>query len=88
MKRWTTIFKALANINRLKIIKMLYSGAVLNVSQIAKELNISLHATSKHLIILQNLDVLDSTGKQGHVFYGFGKELPSDLKKAIKIFAS
>ena len=88
MKRWTTIFKALAHINRLKIIKLLYRGANLTVSQITGELGISLHATSKHLIILQNLDVLDSTGKQGHVFYRLNKSLPRDINKAIKIFAA
>ena len=35
MKRWTVIFRAMANINRLKIIKMLSDGHKMNVSDIA-----------------------------------------------------
>jgi len=86
MKRWTIVFKALANVNRLKIIKLLSKRASLNVSQIADELKISLTATSKHLIILQNLDVLESTGKQGHVFYSLSARIPKDLKRSINLF--
>ncbi len=85
-KRWTIIFKALGNINRIKIIQMLGSGQNLNVTQISKELDISLKATSQHLIILQNLDVLEAEGKQGHVYYTLNKGLPTDLKNSIKLF--
>ncbi len=84
-KRWTIVFKALGNINRIKIIQLLSKGQVLNVTQIAKELGISLKATSQHLIILQNLDVLEAEGKQGHVYYGLNKTLPTDIKQSIKL---
>jgi predicted transcriptional regulator len=85
-KRWTIIFKALGNINRIKIIQMLFKGQSLNVTQISTELGISLKATSQHLIILQNLDVLETVGKQGHVFYMLSKSLPADIKNSIKLF--
>ncbi len=85
-KRWTIIFKALGNINRIKIIKMLWRGDNLNVTQISEDLVIALKSTPKHLIILQNLDVLESLGKSGHVFYKFNESLPSDLKKSIQLF--
>lgn len=85
-KRWTIVFKALSNINRIKIIQMLSSGQALNVTQVAKKLGISLKATSQHLIILQNLNVLDAEGKQGHVFYSLNKNLPQDMKQATKLF--
>ncbi len=86
MKRWTIIFKALANVNRLKIIKRLADGASLNVGEIANEINISLNATSKHLIILNNLSILESDGKQGHVFYRLSSDLPNDIKKSLSLF--
>lgn len=85
-KRWTIIFKALGNFNRIGIIKMLSKGQRLNVTQIATELGISLKATSQHLIILQNLDVLEAEGKQGHVYYFMSKSLPADIRNSIKLF--
>lgn len=86
LKRWTTNFKALANINRLKIISMLSQGASLTVSQIARELKISIKSTSKHLIILNNLEVLENLGKDGHVYYSINPNPPKDLQKSIKLF--
>lgn len=80
------VFKALSNINRLKIIEMLLPGANLTVTQISDKLTISIKATSKHLIILQNLDLLESEGKNGHVFYKFSKSAPADFKNVIKLF--
>ena len=84
-KRWTIVFKALGNVNRIKIIQML-CGQSLNVTQISKELGISLKATSQHLIILQNLNALEAEGKQGHVYYTLSKSLPGDIKNATKLF--
>ena len=86
MKRWVNIFKALANINRLKIVKLLATGGELTVSDISREINISLKGTSKHLIILHSLDVLDSVGRQGHVFYSLNRAMPKDLKRALDLF--
>lgn len=86
MKRWTLIFKALSNINRLKIIKILSGGKNLTVSGISEKIGISLNATSKHLIILSNLDVLESQGKDGHVFYKLNPNLPRDIKRSISLF--
>ena len=86
MKHWTIIFRALANINRLKIIKLLVKEESLNVSDIADKINISIKATSKHLIILNNLNILESDGKHGHVFYKLNPNLPSDIRKIVKLF--
>ncbi len=86
MKRWTVIFRALANINRLKIIKMLSDGKKMNVSDIAEFLKISFKATSNHLAILKNLEVLETQGVAGHVFYFLDSQMPSDLSRAINLF--
>lgn len=85
MKRWTVIFRALANINRLKIIKMLSGGKKMNVGDIADSLNISLKATSNHLAILKNLDVLEALGQYGHVFYSLNAKMPGDFQRAINL---
>ncbi len=85
MKRWTVIFRALANINRLKIIKMLSGGHKMSVGEIAGDLNISFKATSNHLAILKNLDVLESQGADGHVFYYVNSKMPKDFQEAIDL---
>ena len=86
MSRWTIIFKALANINRLKIIKLLANGQKINVGDIAAELKISFTATSNHLIMLQKLEVLETEGMAGHVFYYLNPEVPRDFWAALKLF--
>jgi len=85
-KRWVNIFKALGNINRIKIIKMLVGGKSMTVTDIAKEIRVSLKSTSRHLFILKNLELLESEGKNGHVFYSLNKNVPIDCKQAIKLF--
>jgi DNA-binding transcriptional ArsR family regulator len=85
MKRWTVVFRALANINRLKIIKMLANGRKMSVTDIAEELEISFKATSNHLALLKNLDVLDAHGTAGHVFYVLNRQLPRDFQRVIEI---
>ena len=66
---------------------MLLGEANLTVTQISDKLTISIKATSKHLIILQNFNLLENEGKNGHVFYKFSKSAPSDFKEAIKLFS-
>ena len=85
MKRWTVVFRALVNINRLKIIKMLTGSHKMNVGDIAEELNISFKATSNHLAILKNLDVLEAQGAAGHVFYSINPQMPKDFQRIIEI---
>ncbi len=83
MKRWVVIFRTLSNINRLKIINILSRGGKMNVGDIAKHLHISFNATSNHLAILKNLDVLESEGTAGHVFYFINKDMPNDFRKIL-----
>ena len=83
------MFRALANINRLKIIEILSAEDKLHVTEIANRLKISLKATSNHLAILKNLDVLEARGALGHVFYSVHQGMPRDfldiLKKVLKV---
>lgn len=84
-KRWTIIFRALANVNRLKIIHMLSDGRRMNVTDIASELEISFKATSNHLAMLKSLDVLEARGVSGHVFYFLNPQMPQDFRGAIAL---
>lgn len=58
----------------------------MSVSEIADELDISPKATSKHLIILHNLDVLSSKGKNNRVEYWINSDMPADIQRATKLF--
>jgi len=87
MNRWETIFKTLANVNRLKIIRLLSDKPKLNVSDISEHLKISFSATSRHLIILQRVDVLIAEGSAGHVFYSLNREMPKDFRFAVRLFS-
>ena len=86
VKRWSVIFKALGNVSRLKIINILAREPKMIVSHLAKEIDISLKSTSKHLIILKNLDILESVGKDGHVHYSLNQNPAADIKKALALF--
>lgn len=86
MKRWTQIFKALGNINRLKIIEILASRTPMTVTEIADELDISFRGTSRHLLLLASLDILTSEGKDGHVYYSYNRSMPADIKKIVEFF--
>ncbi len=85
MKRWTQVYKALANISRLRIIKVLSDGGERSVSEIAKEIHVTFKGTSKHLRLLYNLDVVSSDGKAGHVFYSLNSKMPKDMKQAVDL---
>lgn len=87
IKRWTVVFRALANGNRLKIIAMLTNGDRKNVGEIAGALHISVKATSNHLVMLKNLDVVDAEGNAGHVWYRFNSRLPEDFRRAVLLFS-
>jgi len=82
-KRWTVVFRTLSNINRLKIIQMLSGGRKMTVGQISGNLGISFKATSNHLAMLKNLDVLEAHGSEGHVFYSVNPRKPGDFTKIL-----
>ena len=84
-KRWVVVFRTLANVNRIKIIKMLSGGGRMNVTEISTELSISFKATSNHLAMLRNLNVIEATGASGHIFYFINQNMPKDFREAIKL---
>lgn len=83
MKRWELVFKALANSNRLKILRMLQKQKRMNVTEIANKLDISFMSTSRHLVILRNFEVLQSEGKDNHIFYSINPGMPKDFRQIL-----
>jgi len=75
-----------SNINRVKIVKLLKNKGAMAVVYIARELDISPKSTSKHLIMLDRFEVLNSRGVSGHVFYEINQNMPRDIKEVIDLF--
>lgn len=65
---------------------MLSGGERLIVGEIAERIGISFRGTSQHLIILHNLDVLESEGIKGHVYYSINPKMPKDIAFVIDFF--
>ena len=85
IKEWTKIFKGFGNENRLKIIKILYSAKELPVNEIAAKIQLSLKSTSKHLIQFSQLNILESEGKKGQVYYRLNSGIEPKIVGIIRI---
>ena len=83
--QWSVIFKALGNPYRVQIIKLLFKLGKTSVSDVTKELGISIKNTSRNLIILQNIDILKSQGKSDHVYYEINPEVDKDIKQILNL---
>ena len=62
---------------------MLSGDRKMSVGGISDDLRISFKATSNHLAILKNLDVVESQGTSGRVFYSINRKMPSDFHKIL-----
>ena len=85
-KEWVRVFKALANPNRLMIIRMLADGRERHVTTISSEIHVTMSGTSRHLRQLTNLDILLESGKANHVFYSLNPSMLPETKKAVELF--
>jgi len=83
MKQLEKIFKGLANRRRLAIIKLLSGKKEMAVADIAERINLSFTATSKHLGILRQLDILDRRQESLTVYYRLADPLPFVVKLLI-----
>lgn len=84
IKTWVKIFKALGNEGRLNILKLLFDGQERTVTEIKDAIGISLKATSKHLISLDNLGFLESSGKKGGVWYKIDLSAHPKVKEILR----
>ena len=86
MKEWTKVFKALGNENRLKILRLLTKKRELPVKAIGEYIGMGIKSTSKHLIILANLNMLQSQGKMGSVWYALHPSIRPEVHHIIHRF--
>jgi len=68
-KELEKIYKALANKRRIAILKYLRRVSDAAVGDISEEIKLSFRATSRHLSILANADLLDKNQQGLSVFY-------------------
>lgn len=83
MKQTEKLLKALANRRRLAIVTYLDRCKKASVGGIAREINLSFKATSRHLGILRAADVLDREQVSLLVYYRLAKPLPGIVKSVL-----
>ena len=86
MKEWTKNFKALANENRLEILRVLSKHGELSVKIICNKLDRGVKMVSKHLGILSHMGFVEGTGKLGSVWYKLHPKLHPEIKHIITKF--
>ncbi len=82
-KELEKLFRVLGNKRRIQIIKLLLKKGELSVSEIADKINLSLKATSRHLMQLFHIDVLKKDQRSKNVYYGISGNLNLESKSAI-----
>jgi len=87
-KDYEKIFKAFANKRRLDIIAYLQTKNEATVGDIAMKIKLSFKATSKHLIILSTINILEKEQRNLLVFYRMNKSLPKNIKSIISSFSN
>lgn len=80
LRKLEKILKALANRRRLAILEHLKLNKNSSVGDIARAINLSIKATSKHLNILLSLDILEKDQVSTQIFY----RLSPDQKQITK----
>jgi DNA-binding transcriptional ArsR family regulator len=83
MKELERQFKALANRRRLAILKHLKRNGRSPVGAIAKKINLSLKATSKHLAVLYSADMLERESIGLMTCYRLADKKPTVLLQAL-----
>ncbi len=84
-KELERILKALANKRRLAILSYLKKVPEASVSEIAGEINLSLKATSKHLKILDAVDIVEKEQRSLQMYYCLSKEQISATKSILSL---
>ena len=82
------ILKALANKRRLAIIKYLRNNRRASVGDIAEAIKLSFKATSKHLVILDHVDLVEKEQVGLTVIYFLSKEGRSVVGTLLSLFTS
>ncbi|MEK7567519.1 MAG: metalloregulator ArsR/SmtB family transcription factor [Patescibacteria group bacterium] len=79
------LLKAIANKRRLNILRFLKKKKEASVGDIAEEIKLSFRATSKHLKILDSVDLLDKEQRSIQIFYRFSDSAPELSRRILSI---
>jgi len=85
--RQANLFKALGNPKRMAILKVLLRTNRLPVTELAQRIGLSFKSTSKHLLLLEKLDLIKREQKRTWGFYSLNKSLAGEIKKLLKVAA-
>ena len=77
--------KALANKRRILIIKFIKKSGRASVGEVAEAIKLSFKATSKHLMILANADILEKEQVSLTMFYFISKTPNPLISKLLSI---
>lgn len=88
MKALERTLKAFANRRRLAIIKLLIRNKEMTVTDIASTIKLSLTATSKHLNLLANADVLDKRQHHLEMHYRIDASANQTARKLISLLSN
>ena len=88
LKQWATVFRGLGNQNRLQILEILTKTKSMSVSELSEKLHITLKNTSRNLIILLNLDLVEFQGRNSRVYYNLNLRMSDDITRILKILLS
>mgnify|MGYP003393126164 FL=1 len=83
LKELERLLKTLGNARRLAILAFLKKRSDANVGAISEEINLSFRATSKHLVILANIGLVDREQRSLEMFYSLSRDLPPQAKSVI-----
>ena len=85
MKETEKILKALANRRRLAIVKFLNNRNEATVGEISSNIKLSFRATSKHLSILFNVNILDKEQRSIQMYYQLSNDIPKLAHQIINL---
>ena len=85
VKQLEKILKACANRSRLAIIQYLKKNDEAPVGEIARHINLSFKATSKHLSILAGVDIVDRDQRSLQIYYSLNRQSHPLLKNILSL---
>ncbi len=87
MKELEREYKALANGKRLAILKYLNKANRASVGDIAKEIKLTLKATSKHLGVLSSVEAVEKTKQSLLVLYYLSEKPRATVSHFLKLIS-
>lgn len=85
MKNVERTLKALANRRRLAILRYLKVKKEASVGDIAKAIRLSVKSTSKHLVILASVDILEKEQRNLYMYYRLAAKQESLIRTLLSI---